>query len=75
MDRKERIKELLDQASKLSIFEREEFLLRECNGDDAMRREIEELLAANENSTLLADSIAFQLKNEDETIGKVLSGR
>lgn len=75
MGRKERIKELLDQAAKISRDEREAFLARECNGDDAMKREIEELLAADENSPHLAKPVAFRLGNEDETLGKVLGGR
>jgi serine/threonine protein kinase len=75
MDRKERIKDLLDQAAKISPAEREAFLVRECKGDDAMKREIEELLVADENSPHLMEPVAFQLGNEDETLGKVLGGR
>lgn len=75
MDRKERIKELLEQAAKISPAEREAFLTRECNGDDAMKREIKELLAADENSPHLAEPVAFRLGNEDETLGKILGGR
>jgi serine/threonine protein kinase len=75
VDRKERIKELLDQAAKIRPGEREAFLSRECNGDDAMKREIEELLAADENSPHLTEPVAFRVGNEDETLGKVLGGR
>ena len=75
MDTKERLKELLDQAAELTPIKREPFLARECKGDHKLRREIEELLAADENSPHLADSVAFRLGREDETIGKILGGR
>ena len=74
MDRKERIKDLLDRAWGLGAEEREEFLRRECD-DEAMRREVEGLLAAEENSPHLADSFAFRAGDGDETLGKTLGGR
>ncbi len=75
MGRKERIKELLEQAAGLGPVERSVFLARECGDDEDMRREIEELLAADENSSRLADSVAFRVGAEDETLGKVLGGQ
>jgi serine/threonine protein kinase len=74
MDRKERIKDLLDRAWGLGPEEREEFLRRECD-DEAMRREVEGLLAAEDNSPHLADSFAFRVGAGDETLGKILGGR
>lgn len=76
MDRKERIKELLARAWELGVVERDECLRRECGGDEALRREVEALLAAGENSPHLANPIAFRIGSEDdETLGKVLGGR
>src|ERR1051326_3220589 len=76
MDRKERIKELLARAWGLGAAERDELLRRECGGDEALRREVEALLAAGENSPHLVNPIAFRIGSEDdETLGKVLGGR
>ncbi len=75
MDRKERVKELLDGAWGLGAEERGEFLRRECGGDESLRREVEGLLAAEDNSPHLAESFAFRVGAGDETLGKILGGR
>ena len=74
MDRRERIKDLLEAAATLPPERRSEFLLRECP-DDQMRHEVEQLMAADENSSFLDHSFAFRVSNEDETLGKVLEGK
>ena len=72
MDRKERIKDLLEQAASLGRDERERFLARECGDDAELRREVEELLAADETSSRLEDSVAFYVGAEDKMLGKLL---
>lgn len=47
--RSERIRQLFDAAVGVSISQRAEMLDRECAGDGALRREVEELLAADDN--------------------------
>ena len=71
MDRKERVKELLARAWGLGEAERGEMLSRECGGDAALRREVEDLLAAGEHSPHLAGVFAFRVGADDETLGKV----
>jgi serine/threonine protein kinase len=75
MYRKERIKDLFACAAALSGAERGEFLRRECSADEALRREIEGLLAAGENSPHLIGPFAFRVGADDETLGKILGGR
>jgi serine/threonine-protein kinase len=49
-NRFKRAEELFGQAVELSPAEREAFLERECSGDDALRREVESLLTADESA-------------------------
>jgi serine/threonine protein kinase len=72
MERRERIKELLEAAEALPAGDRSAFLARECNGDPDLRREIEELLLAGENSPHLNNSFAFQFHDGDDMIGQEL---
>jgi|GEM_PF-5138632 len=72
---KERVKELLERAAGLPPAERAEFLLRECGDDQGLRREVEELLEADENSSYLTHSVAFRYRSGDDTLGKILGGR
>lgn len=51
-----KVDELLDQAMELSPGERAAFLDRECNGDAALRREIESLLAAHDAASGFFDN-------------------
>ncbi len=51
-----RVDELLDQAMELPTAERAAFLDRECDGDNALRREVESLLAAHDKASGFFDS-------------------
>lgn len=51
-----RVDELLDQAMELPTAERAAFLDRECDGDNALRREVESLLAAHDQASGYFDS-------------------
>lgn len=51
-----RVDELLDQAMELQTAERAAFLDRECDGDNALRREVESLLQAHDQASGFFDS-------------------
>ena len=45
-----RVEELFHNASRLGVAERDEYLTRECGGDEGLRREVESLVTAYESS-------------------------
>jgi serine/threonine-protein kinase len=45
-----RVEELFHQASQLGVAERDEYLARECAGDEGLRREVESLVTAFESN-------------------------
>jgi serine/threonine protein kinase/Tfp pilus assembly protein PilF len=45
-----RVEELFHNASRLGVAERDEYLARECVGDEALRREVESLVTAFESN-------------------------
>src|SRR5215831_8628767 len=58
-DRWQKIIDLADAASELGVDEREAFLDRACAGDDAMRSEVESLVAADHQGNSFIDDPAF----------------
>jgi serine/threonine protein kinase len=66
-----RIKEIFNQAIELSPDEREEFLSSFQNGDTGLRREVEKLLAADENAGAKFEDFSFvSIDNAKEKIGR-----
>lgn len=69
-----RVETLFHEALDVEPAQRAAFLDRECKGDAALRKEVEELLASSEKATLLLaqpiESVAQELLNFDELLGK-----
>lgn len=49
-ERWQKVEEIFEQAVEIPKAEREDFLTKTCNGDDELRREVEDLLAADEEA-------------------------
>ena len=45
-----RVEQMFHDASQLGVLERDEYLARECAGDEGLRREVESLIAASESN-------------------------
>lgn len=50
-----RVEEMFHHASQLGVAERDEYLTRECAGDEGLRREVEALVAASESNPSFMD--------------------
>ena len=59
-ERWQRVKELFDSASEREPGERAAFLDRECAGDEALRKEVETLLASHDDSASFMESPAVE---------------
>ena len=57
----ERLEELFHATLQLEAADRERYLLRECSGDEELRREVESLIAASENTPNFIETPALTL--------------
>jgi serine/threonine protein kinase/tetratricopeptide (TPR) repeat protein len=76
-ERWQRIEELFHATSQLDAAERSSYLLRECSDDEGVRKEVESLITASENSPAFIDTPALSLgfrvlggQSNDSMIGK-----
>lgn len=80
-ERRQRIKQLFDMAADLEIHERASFLEEECAGDETLIKEVELLLASDEEASDLTHENAVRAVAEDKSsqavlaIGAVIGGR
>jgi serine/threonine protein kinase len=63
-ERWEKIIDLAETATELRIDERAAFLDKACAGDDAMRCEVESLLASDQQAEIFIEAPAFQVAGE-----------
>jgi len=63
-ERWQQVKELFHSAIALEPADRSLFLGSACRGDDALRKEVESLIAAHEQSGSFIDSPAYERTNE-----------
>jgi serine/threonine protein kinase len=79
--RRQRIKQLFDEAVDLEIHERAAFLEEECAGDETLRKEVELLLASDEEASDLTHENAVRAVAQDKSqqavlaIGELIDGR
>lgn len=70
-DEWKKVKEIFNRAVEMPAAEREEFLLSFQNGDAHIRREVEKLLAADENSDAKFEDFSFvSITNSKDKIGR-----
>ncbi len=66
----ERVDQLLELALERESGERDVFLAEACGGDEALRREVESLLAAHKQASGFLDEPALQVAAEDVAEGR-----
>jgi hypothetical protein len=74
MDRWEKIESAYHIAHDLSTEDRSRFLDEQCGSDSAMRRQIEALLAQDENLTSFLDQPAVGLETDSRSIFGDMAG-
>jgi serine/threonine protein kinase len=74
-ERWQRVKEIFQEALERAPGERSAFLAGECGGDEALRREVESLIASHEKDGSFIDSPAFEVAADMLTSDHELTGQ
>ncbi len=72
-ERWQEIKQILDTATRFAAGERQSYLRRACAGDDALREEVESLLAFDDQTVVpeaALDRPVFDVNAEDPAVGR-----
>jgi serine/threonine protein kinase/Tfp pilus assembly protein PilF len=66
----QRIQEVVESALELGPCEREAFLERACTGDDALRKEVDSLLAVDDEAGIFLEKTALEVSNFDLPVAR-----